>query len=138
MKSRLLAHLVRLREARLREQAAELKVLAGKLDEVRRQHDHARSSAARSIEAAANLNDLAVAGHSRIQCAKQALTATAEIQLMSEKVGHSRKLADAAHEAVVKVERTAAAERDISMENEAEQFLAWNKVTADDRNQRTS
>ena len=127
MKSKLLAHLVRLREARLKEQAAELKVLAGKLDEVLRQHDEARSSAARSIESAENLGDLAIAGHSRIRCAKLAVTAETAIQLMGEKVGHSRKLAEAAREAAPEAGRVAAAKRETSMENEAEQFLAWNK-----------
>jgi hypothetical protein len=129
MKSKLLAHLVRLREARLKEQAAELKVLAGRLDAVRRQHDDARSSAALSIASAENLGDLGVMGQSRIRCAKLAVTAAAEIQVLSEKLGHCRKLADVAHEAAVKVERSAAAERDLAMENEAEQFLAWNKVS---------
>jgi len=46
---------------------------------------------------------------------------------MGEKVGHSRKLAEAAREAAAEAGRVAAAKRETSMENEAEQFLAWNK-----------
>jgi hypothetical protein len=128
MRPTLLALLVRLREARLKEEAARLKLAANKLDGVRRRQDEARSSAALAIESAQNLRELAAAGNARIQAAKQALVAVAEMEHLTQRVGRSRKLAEGAREAAAEAAHAASARRDEAIESESEQFLAWTKV----------
>jgi hypothetical protein len=128
MNRKLLHNLIRLRESRLREQTAQLRHAARGLTDIRDQHDLARDSAARSIETADTLAYLEVLGQSRIKFAKLAIKAEEQVRGMIEKVGHSRKLADSAREAGAELQRARIAERDRSMENEAEHFFSWSKV----------
>jgi hypothetical protein len=128
MNRKFVHNLVRLREARLREQSAQLKQAARGLTEIRDQHDQVRATAARSIEAAETLAHLDVLGQSRIKLAKLAVKAEEQVRGMVEKVGHARKLADSARDAAVDLRRTKLAERERSMETEAEHFFSWSKV----------
>lgn len=128
MNRKLLHDLIRLREARLREQTAQLKHLARGLTEIRTQHDRARYSAARSIETADTLGYLDALGQSRIKFAKLAVKAEEQVRGMVEKVGHARKLADSAREAGAELQRARASELERSIETESEHFFSWSKV----------
>jgi hypothetical protein len=128
MNRKFLHDLIRLREARLREQIAQLKHEARRLTDIRKQHDQARYSAARSIETAETLAQLEVLGHSRIKFAKLAVKAEEQVRGMVDKVGHAHKLADAAREAGAELQRAHVCEVERSMETEAEQFFSWSKV----------
>jgi hypothetical protein len=128
MNRKFVHNLIRLREARLREQSAQLKQAARGLTEIRDQHDQVRETAARSIQAADTLSHLDVLGQSRIKLAKLAVKAEEQVCGMVEKVGHARKLADSARDAGVALRRANLAERERSMETEAEHFFSWNKV----------
>lgn len=128
MNRKFVHNLIRLREARLREQTAQLKQASRGLTDIRNQHDQARCSAAQSIEAADTIAHLEVLGHSRIKLAKLAVKAEEQVRGMVEKVGHARKLTDSAREAGAELRRATAAERERSMETEAEQFFSWSKV----------
>ena len=118
MNRKFVHNLIRLREARLREQTAQLKQASRGLTDIRNLHDQARSSAAESIEAADTI----------AQLAKLAVKAEEQVRGMVEKVGHARKLTDSAREAGAELHRTHVAERERSMETEAEQFFSWSKV----------
>ena len=61
-RERLLTQLIRLRELDLKSQAAQLKTRAHQLKEVRERHDAARTAAAKSLEDATSLADLAYFG----------------------------------------------------------------------------
>lgn len=128
MNRKLLHDLIRLREVHLREQTAQLKQMSRGLTEIRNQHDQARSSAARSIETADSLAYLEVFGQSRIKYAKLAAKAEEQVRGMVEKVGNARKLAESAREAGAELRRANAAERERSMETEAEHFFSWSRV----------
>jgi hypothetical protein len=125
---RFVHNLIRLREARLREQTAQLKQATQGLTDIRDQHDQARASAAQSIEAAETIAHLDVLGQSRIKLARLAVKVEEEVRGMTENVGHARKLTDSAREAGAELQRVNRAARDRSMETEAEQFFSWSKV----------
>ena len=129
MNRKLLHDLIRLREVRLREQTAKLKQASRGLTEIRDQHEKARNSAARSIEAADTLAHLEVFGQSRIKYAKLAIKAEEQVRGIAEEVGHSRKLADSAREAGAELQRTRVRAQERSMETESEQFFSWSKVS---------
>jgi len=120
--------LIRLREARLREQTAQLKQASRGLTDIRNQHDQARCSAAQSIEAPDTLAHLEVLGQSRIKLARLAIKAEEQVRGMTEKVGHARKLSDSARQAGTELQRAVVSERERSMETEAEHFFSWSKV----------
>ncbi len=128
MNRKFLHDLIRLREARLREQTAQLKHVARGLTEIRNQHDQARYSAARSIETADTLSHLEVLGQSRIKFAKLAVKAEEQVRGMVEQVGHARKLADSAREAGAELQRARVSEQERSMETESENFFSWSRV----------
>ena len=127
-RERLLIHLIHLRELHLKSQTAQLKTTAQHLREVRECHQQARSAAARALEDARGLADLAHLGAARIRHARLAAQVETEVRALSEKVGHARKLADSAHDAAAELRRDQIIERERSMENEAEQFFNWSKV----------
>ena len=126
-RERLLTHLVRLRELHLKSQAAQLKIRAQQLKEVRARHDEARSAAAKALGDAGGLADLAHFGHARVHNAKLANKVETEVRALGEKVGHARKLADSAREARDKIRRGRANARERSLETEAEHFFGWKK-----------
>ncbi len=128
MNRKFVHNLIRLREARLREQTAQLKQASRGLTEIRDQHDQARSSAAQSIEAADTIAHLDALGQSRIKLAKLAVNAEEQVRGMTEKVGHARKLTESAREAGAELRRINSTERDRSMETEAEQFFSWSRM----------
>jgi hypothetical protein len=121
-------NLIRLREARLREQTAQLKQASRGLTDIRNQHDQARTSAAQSIEAADTIAHLDGLGQSRIKLAKLAVKAEEQVRGMTENVGHARKLTDSAREAGAELRRASLSQRERSMETEAEHFFSWSKV----------
>jgi hypothetical protein len=125
---KLLNSLVRLRDARLKDQSAQLKKLSVALSEIEQRKEAAQASAAQSIEAPESLANLEALGQSRIKYAKLAVKAEQDVRAMVQKVGHSRKLADSARDAVADLRRATASERDASMEREAENFFSWSKV----------
>ena len=128
MNRKFVHNLIRLREARLREQTAQLKHAAQGLTDIRNQHDQARTSAAQSIESADTIAHLDLLGQSRIKLARLALKAEEQVRGMTDKVSHSRKLTDSAREAGAELRRARASERERSMETEAEHFFSWSKV----------
>lgn len=128
MNRKLLHDLIRLREARLREQTAKLRQASRGLVELRAQHEQARDSAAQSIERADTLAYLEVFGNSRIKFAKLAVNAENQVRGMIEKVGNARQLADSAREAGAELQRARITEQERALEVEAEQFFSWTKV----------
>jgi hypothetical protein len=126
-RERLLTHLIRLRELHLKSQAAQLKARAQQLKEVRERHDEARTAAAKSLEDARGLADLAHFGQARVRNAKLANKVETEVRALGEKVGHARKLADSAREARDEIRRRRANQRERSIETEAEHFFTWKK-----------
>jgi len=126
-RERLLTQLIRLRELHLKSQAAHLKTRAQQLKEVRERHDEARSAAARSLEDAGSLADLAHFGQARVRNAKLAKKVETEVRALSEKVGHARKLTESAREARDEIRRARINQRERSMETEAEHFFSWKK-----------
>jgi hypothetical protein len=123
-----LQNLIRLRDARLKEQAAQLKRASRGLADIRDQHDQARDRAGQSIERPDTIADLEVLGNSRIKLAKLAVKAEEQVRGFTEKVGHARKLNDSAREAGAELQRANVTARERSMETEAEQFFSWSKV----------
>jgi hypothetical protein len=123
-----LHNLIRLREARLREQTAQLKQASRGLTDIRQQHDQARSSAADSIRTADTIAHLDLLGQARIKLARLEVKAEQQVRGMTEQLGHARKLTESAREAGAELKRANLAERDRSMETEAEQFFSWSKV----------
>jgi len=128
MNRKLLHDLIRLREVRLREQTAKLKQASRGLTEIRDQHERARDSAARSIDAADTLAYLEVFGQSRLKYAKLAIKAEEQVRGIAENVGAARKLADSAREAGAELQRMYTTQRERAMETESEQFFSWSKV----------
>lgn len=126
-RERLLTQLVRLRELHLKSQSAQLKTRAQQLSEVRERHDAARDGAARSLEDARGLADLAHFGHLRVHNAKLAQKVETEVRALSEKVGHARKLTDSARDARDELRRRRVTQSERSMETEAEHFFSWKK-----------
>lgn len=126
-RERLLTQLIRLRELHLKSQSAQLKTRAQQLKEVQERHDEARDAAAKSLEDARSLADLAHFGHARVRNAKLAKKVEIEVRALSEKVGHARKLADSAREARDEIRRGRITEGERSMETEAEHFFSWKK-----------
>jgi len=126
-RERLLTHLIRLRELHLKSQAAQLKTRAQQLKEVRERHDEARTAAAKSLEDAGSLADLAHFGQARVRNAKLAKKVETEVRALSEKVGHARKLTESAREARDEIRRRRTNQRERSMETEAEHFFSWKK-----------
>jgi hypothetical protein len=126
-RERLLSQLLKLRELHLKSQSAQLKTHAQHLREVREHHEAARTAAAKSLEDAKSLADLAHFGHARVRNAKLAKKVEAEVRALSEKVGHARKLADTAREAREQIRRRRISEGERSLETEAEHFFSWKK-----------
>jgi hypothetical protein len=126
-RERLLTQLIRLRELHLKSQAAQLKTRARQLREVRDRYDEARTAAAKSLEDAGGLADLAHFGHARILNAQLANQVETEVRALSEKVGHARKLADSAREARDQMRRMRVNALERSLETEAEHFFSWKK-----------
>jgi hypothetical protein len=126
-RERLLTQLIRLRELHLKSQSAQLKTRAQQLKEVRDRHDEARAAAAKSLEDAKGLADLAHLGHARVRNAKLAKKVETEVRALSEKVGHARKLTDSARDARDELRRGRLNDRERSMETEAEHFFSWKK-----------
>jgi hypothetical protein len=124
--------LIRLREARLREQTAGLKQASRGLLDIRQQHEQVRSSAAQSIQTADTIAHLEVLGQARMKLARLAVKAEETVRGMTEQVGQARKLTESAHNAGAELRRAGLAERDRSMETEAEQFFSWSKCSTDD------
>ena len=126
-RERLLSQLIRLRELHLMSQSAQLKTRAQQLKEARDRHHEARVAAARSLESAATLADLAQFGQLRIQHARLANQVESEVRALSEKVAHARKLTDSAREAREELRHARLDETERSMETEAEHFFSWKK-----------
>lgn len=128
MNRKFVHNLIRLREARLREQTAQLKQAARGLSDIRHRHDQVRSSAAESIQAADTIAHLEILGQARMKLARLAVKAEESVRGMTEQVGHARKLTESAREAGAELRLADLAERDRSIETEAEQFFSWRKV----------
>jgi hypothetical protein len=128
MNRKLMHDLIRLREVRLREQTAKLKQAARGLADIQDQHEQARDSAARAIEAADSLAQLEVFGQSRLKYAKLAIKAEEQVRGISDDVASARKLADSAREAGAELQRAHAAQRERALDAESEQFFSWSKA----------
>ncbi len=128
MNRKFVHNLIRLREARLREQTAQLKQAARGLSDIRQQHDQVRTSAGESIEAADTIAHLEALGQARMKLARLAVKAEQVVRGLTEQVGHARKLTESAREAGAELRLASLAERDRSIETEAEQFFSWSKV----------
>jgi hypothetical protein len=126
-REKLLTQLIQLRELHLKSQSAQLKTQAQHLREVRARHDEARTAAARSLEDARALADLAHFGQLRVQSAKLATKVETEVRALREKVGHARKLTDSAREARDELRHRRLADAERRMETEAEHFFSWKK-----------
>jgi hypothetical protein len=126
-RERLLTQLIHLRELQLKSQSAHLKNRAHHLREVRERHDAARDGAAKSLEDARSLADLAQFGQARVHNARLANAVESEVRELRERVGHARKLADSARAARDEIRRDRVVARERSLETEAEHFFSWKK-----------
>jgi hypothetical protein len=124
-RERLLSNLVKIRESQLRDELVELKARVGKLAAVSTLGDHARSAACDTLAQPNNLTDLGVIGAMRLECIKLANEISRQLRGLSTRIGHSRKLADAAQEARDDLRCAVNAERERSQEIELEHFFAW-------------
>lgn len=121
----LLAHLVRLREMQLKQQAAKLKLRNGALNSLERTRLDAAAASAESIDGPLHLRDLGLFGEMRLGCSRLAAVVKGEITVLKDKVGHARKLAETAHDASAQHHRARANGRERSLENESEHFFSW-------------
>jgi len=126
-REKLLSQLIHLRELHLKTQAAQLKSRARHLHEVRKRQEQARLAAAKALDDAAMLADLANFGTTRLREARLALKVEIEVRALSEKVGHARKLTESAREARAELRRIRINQSERSMETEAEHFFSWKK-----------
>ncbi|HUA35767.1 MAG TPA: hypothetical protein VMA09_19310 [Candidatus Binataceae bacterium] len=121
----LLGQLIRMRELQLKGQTAELKSRNGVLANIERALDQVQSAAVDSIGSVAHLRDLGALGDMRLGYKRLAATVQDQVRTLANKVIHSRKLTDAARDAVADIKRARDQEQERSLENEAEHFFSW-------------
>ena len=121
----LLAHLVRLREMQLKQQAAQLRSRNGALTDIEATRLNARSAAGESIDGGQHLRELGIFGEMRLGCSRLATAVQGEIKVLASKVGHARKLAETAREARARHKRELTEARERSLDQESEHFFSW-------------
>jgi len=126
-KEKLLGRLHRIRELRLRAEAADLRARAHALSQVEASLERARSAAAKSIELPRHLHELGVLGEFRLAHRRIADEMGRQVNENSEKVALARKLAEAASDACKQVSREKEALRERAAENETEHYFGWKR-----------
>ena len=129
----LLGQLIRMRELQLKSQTAELKSRTGVLANIERALDQVQSVAVDSLDSATHLRDLGTLGDMRLGYKRLAVTVQDQVRALADKVIHSRKLTDAARDAVADIKRTRDQEQERSLETEAEHFFSWKSNSKKER-----
>jgi hypothetical protein len=123
----LLGKLLRVRELRLKAEAADLRARVQALSRVEATLEQARSAAAESIEMPRHLHELGALGELRLAYRRMADVMGKEVDEKGQSVARARKLADVARDACKQIERDKTAERERRAETEAEHFFGWKK-----------
>ncbi len=129
----LLGQLIRMRELQLKSQTAELKSRTGVLANIERALDQVQSVAFDSLNSVTHLRDLGTLGDMRLGYKRLAVTVQDQVRALADKVIHSRKLTDAARDAVADIKRTRDQEQERSLETEAEHFFSWQSDSKKER-----
>lgn len=125
----LLNRLVRIRELRLKAEAARLKGRATALSKVQSRLEQANLTAAALTQQAVTLPDLGAIGETRLCDARRSVELRKEIVALSGQVVNASRMTESARQArseLVK-QRRAALER--SSEKESEQFFNWKRAS---------
>lgn len=123
----LLERLLRIRELRLKAEAAELKSRAHALSKVEAILERVRLAAAESIEVPRHLHELGPLGTLRLAYRRAADEIGKQVSELGRSVGRAKKLAEVARDACAEIERDKDAARERTAETESEQFFGWKK-----------
>jgi hypothetical protein len=124
----LMAHLVCLRELKLRNEIAELKSRNLRLTQIEDLAAAARSSAVKSAEATGTIHDLGVLGQLRLQCVRRAAELQKEIKTLRRRVYSAHSLTEAARSARKAIEQKKLRASEKEEEHESDQFFNWRRT----------
>ena len=126
-REKLLTHLLSLREMRLREEVATLKVHAATLEDIDRALGAARDSASEAIASATDLRDLGLIGEVRSASLARAHTTKLQMREASERVTVAHQRAEAMRSAKAEVVQARELKQERSQDHDNEQFQAWKR-----------
>jgi hypothetical protein len=123
----LTAHLIRVRESKLRSEVTQLQTQTTLLKKIEQLQANASSAAVDSATVAGQIRDLGLLGEIRLGCIKLAGEVASQVRVFSQRVTRAHKLTESARETHAALLREKQAAAELSFERESEHFFSWKR-----------